>query len=212
MPQDWTAPAGGPTFDVALVRIRTTGQRDRVGSLVVNPGGPGGSGVEAAVYLAQQFPAEVMRRFDLVGFDPRGVGRSTTVKCFTDADLDQNFATDPDPVSQPAYDATVATWESKYFYKRARPSELDHNLTPALAVPDSPSYPSEHAATAKAAADVLAYFFPSEAQSFRTMAEQAGWSRVQAGLQYRVRAVSGIGVAQTGQVRVSAGTGGHRLA
>jgi pimeloyl-ACP methyl ester carboxylesterase len=107
VPQDWSTPVGGPTFDVALVRVRTTGQRDRVGSLVVNPGGPGGSGVEAAVYLAQQFPAEVMRRFDLVGFDPRGVGRSTTVKCFSDADLDRNFASDPDPVGQPAFDATV---------------------------------------------------------------------------------------------------------
>ena len=50
--------------------------------------------------------------------------------------------------------------------------------------PNSPSYPSEHAATAQAAATVLAYFLPAEAQSFQTMAEQAGWSRVLAGLQY----------------------------
>jgi len=82
------------------------------------------------------------------------------------------------------YDATVATWESKYAYNRERPSELDHNLTTALPVPNSPSYPSEHAATAQAAAAVLAYFFPAEAQSFQTLAEQAGWSRVLAGLQY----------------------------
>ena len=54
----------------------------------------------------------------------------------------------------------------------------------ALPVPNSPSYPSEHAAAAQAAAAVLAYFLPAEAQSFQTMAEQAGWSRVQAGLQY----------------------------
>jgi membrane-associated phospholipid phosphatase len=82
------------------------------------------------------------------------------------------------------YDATIATWESKYHYNRRRPSELSHNLPTALPVPNSPSYPSEHAAAAQAAATVLAHFLPAEAQSFQTMAEQAGWSRVLAGLQY----------------------------
>jgi membrane-associated phospholipid phosphatase len=87
-------------------------------------------------------------------------------------------------VAQAMYDATVATWEAKYYYRRPRPSEMDHDLPTVLPVPDSPSYPSEHAAAAQAAAAVLAYFLPAEAQSFQTMAEQAGWSRVQAGLQY----------------------------
>ncbi len=82
------------------------------------------------------------------------------------------------------YDATIATWESKYHYNRPRPSELDHRLQTALPVPNSPSYPSEHAAAAQAAATVLAHFLPAEAQSFQNMAEQAGWSRVLAGLQY----------------------------
>jgi membrane-associated phospholipid phosphatase len=82
------------------------------------------------------------------------------------------------------YDATVATWESKYFYKRARPSEMGNRVTAALPVPESPSYPSEHAAAAQAAAAVLAHFLPAEAQAFQSMAEQAGWSRVRAGLQY----------------------------
>jgi membrane-associated phospholipid phosphatase len=82
------------------------------------------------------------------------------------------------------YDATIATWESKYLYNRPRPSELDHTLSTALPVPNSPSYPSEHAAAAQAAAAVLAYFLPAEAKSFQAMAEQAGWSRVRAGLQY----------------------------
>jgi membrane-associated phospholipid phosphatase len=82
------------------------------------------------------------------------------------------------------HDATIATWESKYAYNRPRPSERDHKLPTAVTVPDSPSYPSEHAATAQAAAAVLAYFLPAEAQSFQAMAEQAGWSRVLAGVQY----------------------------
>ena len=82
------------------------------------------------------------------------------------------------------YDATIATWESKHFYQRPRPSQLDDDIRPAAAVPNSPSYPSEHAAAAQAAATVLAYFLPAEAASFQAMAEEAGWSRVQAGLQY----------------------------
>ncbi len=82
------------------------------------------------------------------------------------------------------YDATVAVWESKYYYGRSRPSELDHKLPTAVEVPNSPSYPSEHAAAAYAAATVLAHFFPAEAQSYQDMAQQAGWSRVLAGVQY----------------------------
>ena len=82
------------------------------------------------------------------------------------------------------YDATVATWESKYHYRRPRPSLVDDHVQSALPVPDSPSYPSEHAAAAQAAALVLAHFLPAEAASFQAMAEEAGWSRVLAGLQY----------------------------
>src|SRR4051794_13186210 len=61
-------------------------------------------------------------------------------------------------------DATIAAWESKYFYNRPRPSEMDHNLPTAAAVPNSPSYPSEHSATAYAAAIVLAYLLPPPAE------------------------------------------------
>src|SRR5437773_1293304 len=82
------------------------------------------------------------------------------------------------------YDATIAAWESKYAYNRQRRSERDYKVPTALPVPNSPSYPSEHAAAAQAAATVLAYFLPAEAQSFQAMAKQAGWSRVLAGLQY----------------------------
>ena len=82
------------------------------------------------------------------------------------------------------YDATVATWDSKYAHNRARPSELDPTIRTALPVPASPSYPSEYAATASAAAEVLAYFFPAEAADFRSRAEEAARSRLLAGLEY----------------------------
>jgi membrane-associated phospholipid phosphatase len=81
-------------------------------------------------------------------------------------------------------DATIATWESKYFYNRPRPSELDHKLPTAAAVPDSPSYPSEHSATAWAAATVLAAFLPAEGDTFLALADEAGKSRVLAGVQF----------------------------
>ncbi|HYP07856.1 MAG TPA: phosphatase PAP2 family protein [Bryobacteraceae bacterium] len=82
------------------------------------------------------------------------------------------------------YDATVAAWESKYTYNRLRPSEMDHKLPTLVDVPRSPSYPSEHSAAASAAATVLAAFFPDRAQNYHAMAEQAGLSRVYAGVQF----------------------------
>ena len=81
------------------------------------------------------------------------------------------------------YDATVATWDSKYAYNRLRPSEMDSTIKTALPVPASPSYPSDYAATAGAAAEVLAYFFPAEAAAFQGRAEEAARSRLQAGLE-----------------------------
>jgi pimeloyl-ACP methyl ester carboxylesterase len=113
VPQDWAEPEASGTFDIALVRARSADQRDRIGSLFVNPGGPGASGVESAVYLSLGpllggLPEEVTRRFDLIGFDPRGVGRSSPVECFTDADLDEAFGAEPDPVGRAEFDAAVA--------------------------------------------------------------------------------------------------------
>src|SRR5262249_29374590 len=87
-------------------------------------------------------------------------------------------------VTMAMYDATIAGRESKYFYNRARPSELDPKLPTAVDVPHSPSYPSEHAAAAGAAAAVLAAMLPAEAASFQALSEQAAMSRVLAGVQY----------------------------
>ena len=87
-------------------------------------------------------------------------------------------------VSVAIHDATVATWHAKYEYSRSRPSEVDPTIKPIVAVPQSPSYPSEHAAVAAAAADVLGYVFPSSAAVLQRQAEEAARSRVEAGVQY----------------------------
>jgi len=82
------------------------------------------------------------------------------------------------------YDAMVAAWDSKYHYRRPRPSDLNHSLTTVIPNPHSPSYPSEHAVAAGAASAVLAYFFPQQAAFFNAKAEEAGQSRLLAGVQY----------------------------
>jgi len=82
------------------------------------------------------------------------------------------------------YDATVAAWDSKYTYNRLRPTAFDPSLTAALANPDSPSYPSEHAVVAGAASTVLAYLFPEKADYFKARAEEAAQIWAQAGVQY----------------------------
>jgi hypothetical protein len=82
------------------------------------------------------------------------------------------------------YDATIAAWESKYAYKRPRPSELDPPMRVLVDVPHSPSYPSEHSAAAAAAAAVLGRFFPGQAAAYKQMADEAGFSRIFAGVQF----------------------------
>ena len=106
VPLDATRPALG-TVDLALTRHRATG-RSRVGSLVVNPGGPGASAVDFVQGSYLDFPQTVREHFDLVAFDPRGVGRTAPVRCATTAELDSYFHLDqsPDtPAEVAAFDA-----------------------------------------------------------------------------------------------------------
>ena len=98
----------GATLPLFLVRIVMAGQTDRIGSLMINPGGPGGSGADAAIGLALTMPEEVLGRFDLVGFDPRGVGLSTPVECIPDETKEQMFAAEPRPVGDAEIDEAFA--------------------------------------------------------------------------------------------------------
>jgi pimeloyl-ACP methyl ester carboxylesterase len=107
VPLDYRDPSR-KAIELFLVRVRMGGQQKRIGSLVVNPGGPGGSGVDAAVGLGLSLPADVLKRFDLVGFDPRGVGLSAPVECISGALKDKATALDPDATTTAAYQAQVA--------------------------------------------------------------------------------------------------------
>jgi pimeloyl-ACP methyl ester carboxylesterase len=96
VPLDYAEP-DGETITISLLRVPAANKKQRVGSLVVNPGGPGGSGVEYAANAGAYFGPEIRQAFDIVGFDPRGVGESTPVDCLPDERLDDFVASDPDP-------------------------------------------------------------------------------------------------------------------
>ncbi|GGP67295.1 alpha/beta hydrolase [Saccharothrix coeruleofusca] len=72
----------GEKITIALLKRSADDQANRIGSLFLNPGGPGGSGLLYPTYSGSLFQPEVLKRFDLVGFDPRGVARSTPLRCF----------------------------------------------------------------------------------------------------------------------------------
>ncbi|WP_405056766.1 alpha/beta hydrolase [Kribbella sp. NBC_01505] len=80
VPIDRSKP-GGPTFELAMNRHKATDPAHRVGVLFVNPGGPGGSGVQFAYDSLELFSPQIVQRFDIIGMDPRGVGDSKPVVC-----------------------------------------------------------------------------------------------------------------------------------
>ncbi|MFC0112378.1 alpha/beta hydrolase [Kibdelosporangium aridum] len=80
LPIDYTNPAE-EQFDLAVVRRKATDSAERLGSLLVNPGGPGGSGVDFVLRAKDYFSEDIESRFDIVSWDPRGVARSKPVMC-----------------------------------------------------------------------------------------------------------------------------------
>lgn len=104
VPLDYDQP-DGDTIEVALKRLEARQPDRRIGTLFVNPGGPGGSGVDFASFAWALFPRSVLNRFDVVGFDPRGVARSNPLVCFDSfQQLDRTFAGVPAfPIDQTEY-------------------------------------------------------------------------------------------------------------
>jgi pimeloyl-ACP methyl ester carboxylesterase len=96
VPIDYQDP-GGESIDLALLKDPADDPAHRVGSLVVNPGGPGAPGTSYAENASLAFRDVLRNDFDIVGFDPRGTGDSDPVDCISDADLDALVAADPDP-------------------------------------------------------------------------------------------------------------------
>lgn len=89
VPLDYGRP-GGRWIDLAISRIKSPYPAKRHGVMLLNPGGPGGSGLDLPLMMDPSMPKEVRAQYDLIGFDPRGVGKSTPITCgLTEAE--QNF-------------------------------------------------------------------------------------------------------------------------
>jgi pimeloyl-ACP methyl ester carboxylesterase len=89
-------------MDISILEAPATDRAQRIGSLVVDPGGPGASGVDFVreAVTAKAFPDELRKRFDIVGFDPRGVNSSTAIRCIDNLDPQAELDPTPDDAAQ----------------------------------------------------------------------------------------------------------------
>ncbi|WKE70458.1 alpha/beta hydrolase [Streptomyces sp. WP-1] len=107
-PLDYDRPGAGEVR-LAVTRKAATGKGKPLGSLLVNPGGPGGSAVGyLQQYAGLGYPAEVRARYDMVAMDPRGVARSEPVECLDDRQMDAYTQTDVTPDDRAEQNAAVA--------------------------------------------------------------------------------------------------------
>ncbi|WP_075017662.1 alpha/beta hydrolase [Actinacidiphila rubida] len=97
VPLDYAHPGAHDDLTLAVARKKATGPGARIGSLLVNPGGPGGSAIDYLQYAALGYPTPVTSRYDMVAVDPRGVARSAPVECLTDKQMDTYTAVDTTP-------------------------------------------------------------------------------------------------------------------
>ncbi|MEV7286864.1 alpha/beta hydrolase [Streptomyces sp. NPDC093252] len=103
---------GAGDVRLAVARKKATGPGKRLGSLLVNPGGPGGSAVDfLQSYAGIGYPAQVRARYDMVAVDPRGVARSEPVKCLDGPAMDRYTQTDVTPDDGRERDALVAAYQ-----------------------------------------------------------------------------------------------------
>ena len=129
VPLDWSHPSSGTKVQLSLIRLPASGAKsERIGSLFVNPGGPGASAVDFARQIGGVLPTPILRRFDVVAFDPRGMGGSSPLSCENGPSLDTYLALNPNPGS-PAEIQTVIAADQQFAAgcaKQYGPSFLAH--------------------------------------------------------------------------------------
>ncbi|WP_329177928.1 alpha/beta hydrolase [Streptomyces sp. NBC_01477] len=97
VPLDYARPVAADDLKLAVARTKAAGPGKRLGSLLVNPGGPGGSAIDYLQYAATGYPSAVTSRYDMAAVDPRGVARSEPVECLSDKQMDAYTAVDTTP-------------------------------------------------------------------------------------------------------------------
>jgi pimeloyl-ACP methyl ester carboxylesterase len=112
VPLDYAHPTGA-TIHLAVIKHPATDPAHRIGSVFFNPGGPGAPGVATLPLLYGQFPAAVRARFDVVSFDPRGIGQSTELQCFDTIGQEQQLLSGA-PAGYPIGAAQQRAWENTY--------------------------------------------------------------------------------------------------
>lgn len=117
VPVDYQRPSRG-ALDIALDRLPAARPGARIGSLVVDPGGPGASGVDRVRGATSFVPPAVLERYDIVGLDPRGVGRSDPVRCLSDTETDRFIAMDATPDN--SAEAAALDAEARLFAARCQ--------------------------------------------------------------------------------------------
>ncbi len=124
VPFDYARPAWR-RFSLPVIKLPAADPAMRIGALVINPGGPGGSGVQYALSARSgEFTSAILDRFDIVGFDPRGVGGSEpAVHCMSGPQLDKYFATDDTPTTSAQFATLVS--ESKLYASQCAKQAAD---------------------------------------------------------------------------------------
>lgn len=100
----------GETIDIAIKRFRAIDEP--LGTMFINPGGPGGSGIEMVDSVSAYFSADLLRNYNIIGFDPRGVGESTAVRCYDSDQLNEMYDELWDLETDEGWDGYVASQEA----------------------------------------------------------------------------------------------------
>ncbi len=112
VPMDY-ASIDNNTFTLAVIKHIASDKKNRIGTLFVNPGGPGGSAYDYAQAATQIVSKTIVQRFDIIGFDPRGVGKSNPARCLTDKQEDEYISADTSVITKNDLNTLLA--QAKYF-------------------------------------------------------------------------------------------------
>jgi pimeloyl-ACP methyl ester carboxylesterase len=108
VPLNW-ADVTGKKINITVLRFRSASQHDRIGSLIINPGGPGDSAIhEALLGEVDELPNAILDRFDIISFDPRGIGFSDPIQCITDKQKDAELGLPADPTTDAQWQESIA--------------------------------------------------------------------------------------------------------